>query len=162
MTGLATGADFQQGEGDQKFVPNLSVETLQKIAAIFPEAKDGLERIIEPLLAVPPFSLGYPSNNAQSAYYPGAEPISQQEIAKVSEIMEQRSIGLENTRIRKLVEDGKPIYQLLQASAETGTSNNTSQELTDGTFLVKGDHAEELLQVCLALEKAQEYVSNSK
>ncbi|KAH8729999.1 peptidase family M49-domain-containing protein [Ilyonectria robusta] len=39
------------GEGDQKFVPDLT-------------AKDGLEKFIDPLLAVPRFSLGYPSKSA--------------------------------------------------------------------------------------------------
>lgn len=159
---LVISADFQQGEGDQKFVPDLTVEALHKIAAISPKAKDGLEKIIGPLLAVPPFSLGYPSKNAQSAYYPSTELISQQEIAKVSEAMEQHSIGPENTRIRKLFKDSKPVYQLLQASAETGVSNNTPQELADNIFLVKGDHTTELSKVCLALERAKEYAGNSK
>ncbi|KAK7408800.1 hypothetical protein QQX98_009044 [Neonectria punicea] len=146
----------------KKFVPDLTVEALHKIAAISPTAKDGLEKIIGPLLAVPPFSLDYPSKNAQSAYYPGTEPISQQEIAKMSEVMEQYSIGPENTRVRKLFEHGKPVYQLLQASAETGVPNSTSQELADDIFAVKGDHAEELAKVCLALERAKEYAGNNK
>lgn len=122
----------------------------------------GLEKIIGSLLAVPPFNLGYPSKNAQSSYYPGAELISQEEIAKVSEAMNKYSIGAENTRIRKLVEDGSPVYQLLQASAETGVSTNNLHELADGIFLVRGDHSEELLKVCFALMKAKEYASNSK
>ncbi|KAM4056900.1 peptidase family M49 domain-containing protein [Hirsutella rhossiliensis] len=150
------------GEGDQKFVPDLSIEALRKISSISPKAKDGLDKIVGPLFAVPPFSLGYPSKNAQSAYYPGTEPISQLEVAKVSEAMGRHSIGPENTRIRKLVEDGKPVYQLLQASAETAASNDTPQELADGISLIKGDHTEELSKVCLALEKAKEYASNRR
>lgn len=149
---LVANADLEQGEGDQKFVPDLTVKVLHKIATISPKAKDGLEKFIGPLLAVPPFSLGYPSKSAQSAYYPGPEPISQQEIAKVSEAMEQHSIGPENTRVRKLFAHGKPVYQLLQASAETGVSNSTSQELDDDIFVVKGDHVEELAKVCWALK----------
>jgi len=147
---------FQQGEGDQKFIPGLTSEDLREIAAISPKTKDGLDKIIGPMLAVPPFGLGYPSENAQSAYYPGTEPISEQEVANVSKVMEQRSIGPVNTRIRKLLNAGKPIYQLLQASVETGVS----QELADGVFLVKGDHAEELAKVCSALEKAKEHAGN--
>jgi dipeptidyl-peptidase-3 len=113
-------------------------------------------------LAVPPFNLGYPSKNAQSSYYPGTELISQEETAKVSEAMNKYSIGPENTRIRKLVEDGKPVYQLLQASAETGVPTNNLHELADGIFLVRGDHSEELSKVCFALTKAKEYAGNSK
>ncbi|RLL98895.1 hypothetical protein CFD26_101402 [Aspergillus turcosus] len=145
------------GEGDQKFVTDLSADALEKIANLSPKTKAGLENIIGPLLAVPPFNLGYPSEKAQSGYYPGTELISQEEIDKVSEVMSKYSIGPENTRIRKLVEDGKPVYQLLQASAETGL-----HELADGIFLVRGDHFEELSKVCTALTKAKEYAGNSK
>ncbi|KAM7195973.1 Peptidase family M49 domain containing protein [Rhypophila sp. PSN 637] len=150
------------GEGDQKFVPNLAEEALIKIAAVSPKTKDGLEKIIGPMLAIPPFGLGYPSKNAESACYPGAEdagPISQEEVAKVSEVMGNHSIGPENTRLRKLIQDGKPIFHLLQASAETGDS---PQELADGVFLVKGDHSEELAKVRQALEKAREHAGNEK
>jgi dipeptidyl-peptidase-3 len=116
---LLPALNYQQGEGDQKFVPDLTAEALRKIAAISQKTKDGLEKIIGPLLAIPPFSLGYPSKNAQSAYYPGTEPISPEEIAKVSAFMEQNSLGPENTRLQKLFKEGKPVYHLLQASAET-------------------------------------------
>ncbi|KAF2811393.1 peptidase M49, dipeptidyl-peptidase III [Mytilinidion resinicola] len=150
------------GEGDQKFIPDLTVEALQKIADISPKTKVGLEKIRGPLLAVPPFSLGYPSKNAQSSYYPSTELISEEEIAKVSEAMSKYSIGPENTRIRKLVKDGKPVYQLLQASAETGVPTNNLHKLANDIFLVRGDHSEELSEVCAALTKAKEYAGNSK
>lgn len=88
--------------------------------------------------------------------------MSQEEITKVSEAMNKYSIGPENTRIRKLFEDGKVVYQLLQASAETGLPTNNLHELADGIFLVRGDHSEELSKVCVALTKAKEYAGNSK
>lgn len=149
---------FYQGEGDQKFVPDLSAEALRRIAAVSTKTKNALEKIMSPLLAVPPFNFGYPSKNAQSAYYPGSEPISLQEVAKVSESMQQHSIEPENTRLRKTLEDGKTVYQLLQASAETGDN----RQLTDSVFLVKGDHSEELTKICSALERAKEYAANDK
>lgn len=114
--------------------------------------------IVKPLLAVPPYALGYPGTNAQSDYYPGAVLISQDEIAKVSDIMEKHSIAPQNTRIRKLNEDGHPTYHLLQASSETSSK---PQELASGIFLVKGDHAEELSKICMHLESAKQYASNS-
>lgn len=80
----------------------------------------------------------------------------------MSEAMNKYSIGPENTQIRKLVEDGKPVYQLLQTSAETGVPTNNLHELADGIFLVKGDHSEKLSKVCFALTKAEEYAGNSK
>ncbi|KAK0701875.1 peptidase family M49-domain-containing protein [Lasiosphaeria miniovina] len=153
---------FIAGEGDQKFIPDLTAESLRKLAAISSETKSRLETILNPLLAVPPFALGYPGKNAQSNYYPGAGLISQEEIAKVSDMMEKHSIGPENTRIRKPAEDGNPIYHLLQASsAETEDISNTPQELARGIFLVKGGHAEELSTVCIDLERAKQYASNS-
>ncbi|PLB51597.1 hypothetical protein P170DRAFT_443778 [Aspergillus steynii IBT 23096] len=132
------------GEGDQKFVPELSVEALERIASISSKTRDGLKRIIGPLLAVP-------------RYYPSSEPISQEEIDMVSEVMRKHSIGPENTRIQKLVDAGKPVYQVLQASVETGL-----RELADGVFLIRGDHSEELSKVCTVLAKAKEYAVNKK
>ncbi|OOQ86712.1 dipeptidyl peptidase III [Penicillium brasilianum] len=150
------------GEGDQKFVPDLTVEALPRISNISAKTKVGLENVIESISTVPPFSLGHRGKNTQSAYHPGSELISKEEIAKVSEAMEKHSIGPENTRIRKLVEDDKPIYQLLQASAETDIPADNLRELADGIFLVRGDHSEELSKVCVSLMKAKEYAGNSK
>lgn len=112
------------------------------------------------MLAVPPFSLGYPGENTQSGYYPTEEPITQDDIAKVSDIMNTKSIGPENTRVRKVLKDGKPVLQLLQASAEI--DKNGDNELADGIFLVRGDHSEELAKVCSDLEKAKQYAGNDR
>ncbi|KAH8695781.1 dipeptidyl peptidase III [Phaeosphaeriaceae sp. PMI808] len=128
------------GEDDQKFVPNLDEETLLKIASISPKTGENLQKFIKPLLSTPPYSLGMPGQNAQSGYYPGSEPISEDEISKVSEAMAKWSIGPENTR--RIPKD--------------------QIELADGVVLVRGDHAEELKKVCAALEKAKQYASNSK
>ncbi|KAF2688085.1 peptidase M49, dipeptidyl-peptidase III [Lentithecium fluviatile CBS 122367] len=150
------------GEGDQKFVPDLTAEALRKIAAISPKTKASLEKIIDRLIAVPPFSLGYPGKNTQSFYYLGDELVSQDEVNRVSEVMNKRSIGPENTRIRKVVQGRKTILQLLQASAELGPASNQSDELAEGILLVRGDHSDELAQVCSALKKAREHAGNSK
>ncbi|KAL3437122.1 peptidase family M49-domain-containing protein [Aspergillus tetrazonus] len=146
------------GEGDQKFIPNLSVEALRRIADISPATKAQLERIIGPMLTIPPYSLGYPGNRTQSAYYPGSEPISKNEIDKISEVMNKHCIGPENTRIWKRIENGKSVYHLLQASAET--ANPT--ELVENIFLVRGDHSDELGKICDALAKAKEYAGDEK
>ncbi|PKK46044.1 hypothetical protein CI102_9975 [Trichoderma harzianum] len=150
------------GEGDQKFVPDLSAEALGKLAGVSPKTKAGLDKIIDPLLAVPPFSLGYPGKNTQSGYYPTEEPITRDDIAKVSDIMNKKSIGPENTRVRKVLKDGKPVLQLLQASAETHLPKNGDNELADGVFLVRGDHSEELAKICSDLEMAKQYAGNDK
>ncbi|KAJ8059299.1 hypothetical protein OCU04_012263 [Sclerotinia nivalis] len=150
------------GEGDQKFIPNLTVDALQKIANISPKTKAHLEKIIQPLLAIPPFNLGYPSKNAQSNYYPGTEVIWQEEVALVSKAMNKHIIGPENTRVRKVLKDGKAVYEILQASADVDHDMKNAFELSDDVVLIKGDHSEELSKVCLALTKAKEYTCNSK
>lgn len=80
----------------------------------------------------------------------------------MSEVMNKKSTGPENTRVRKVVKDGKPVLQLLQASAETGPLKNGHDELADDMFLVRGDYSEELAKACSALEKAKEYAGNDK
>ncbi|KAL6695360.1 peptidase family M49 domain-containing protein [Trichoderma pleuroticola] len=150
------------GEGDQKFVPDVSAEALGKLAGVSPKTKAGLDKIIDRLLAVPPFSLGYPGKSAQSGYYPTEEPITRDDIAKVSDIMNKKSIGPENIRVRKILKDGKPVLQLLQASAETHLPKNDDNELVDGIFLVRGDHSEELAKICSDLEMAKKYAGNDK
>ncbi|KAJ5710995.1 hypothetical protein N7488_005151 [Penicillium malachiteum] len=150
------------GEGDQKFVPNLTVEALKRISSISQKAMEILDKIIGPMLAVPPFNLGYPNDSAQSGYYPGAGLISPEEIANVSAKMNEHSIVPENTRIQKMIIDGKPVYHLLQASAETGTPKNALLEMSNDILLVRGDHSEELSKVCSDLMNAKEYASNSR
>jgi dipeptidyl-peptidase-3 len=122
----------------------VTAETLRKITAISLKTKVGLDKIIEPLLSVPPFSLGYPSKMAQSGYYPSSEHVTEQEITKVSEFMNKISIGPENTRLRKINKDGKPVLQLLQTSVETDEDGHDDVE--DDIFLVRGDHPEELMR----------------
>ncbi|KAG8417410.1 hypothetical protein J3459_006698 [Metarhizium acridum] len=123
---------------------------------------DGLENTIGPLLAVPPFSLGCPSRDVQSAHYPGTEALSQEEIAQVSASVGRHSLWPENTRLRKLFKNGKPVYRLLQASAETDASSSNPHQLDNDLFLMKGDHSQELSKVCSALKRAKAYASNSK
>ncbi|CAG8962044.1 hypothetical protein HYFRA_00005086 [Hymenoscyphus fraxineus] len=152
---VGASAYFNQGEGDQKFIPKLTVEAMRKIANISSKTAVTLEKIIDPLFSVPPFNLGYPNKNAQSGYYPGAETISQEEIATISEAMNRCSIGPENTRIQKGVENGKPFYQVLQASSETGVPTGIPNQFSDAIYLVTGDRSEELAKVCATHDSKQ-------
>lgn len=85
-------ADRDHSEGDQKFAPDVMAEALRKIADISPKTKAGRDKIIDPLLAVPPFSLGYPNKNPRPVYYISNEIIVQDEIAKVMEVMYQSQL----------------------------------------------------------------------
>lgn len=67
--------------------------------------------------ARPPFSLGYPSETAQSSYYPGND-IREEDVMMVSKVLEQNSIFPENTRLQK-ADDGTG-FEVLLASVEGG------------------------------------------
>ncbi|GMF68009.1 unnamed protein product [Aspergillus oryzae] len=114
------------------------------------------------VIRIPPFSLGYPGKDTQSAYYPSVEHMSREEIAKVSKVMIKFSIGPENTRVQKLVRVGKTVYRVLQASTNMDTSVDNQQVLEDDMFLVGGDHSDELSRVCADLTRANEYAGNEK
>jgi dipeptidyl-peptidase-3 len=146
-----------QGEGDKKLIPRLSAEALREVAGITPKTKTDLETFIDRLRAVPSYSLGYLSETAQSGCYPGDDSITQDEVDLVSDVMSTRSIGSENTRIRKVNEEGGSMFQLLQASAQSNQKG-----LADGILLVLGDYSEEMGKICVVLEHAKEFASNCK
>jgi len=114
------------------------------------------------MLARRPSSLGFPSDVAQSFYYPGEARMNREEITRVSEILEENAIYAENTRIRKVVVDGTPRFEVLQGSIE---SDDTPQELRGSVsgspvLLVRGDHSKELTKVNEYLGEACEYAAN--
>ncbi|ATY66560.1 dipeptidyl peptidase III [Cordyceps militaris] len=147
------------GEGDRKFVPDLTADALRKLASVSSKTTEDLNKIIGPLLSVPPYGLGYPSDQSASAYYPGTETITQAEIAMVSEIMAINAVGPENTRLQRVIVDGASKYEILQASVET---DKAPRLLTDAISLVRGDHSKELEQVIISLEEASKHVANDK
>jgi dipeptidyl-peptidase-3 len=114
------------------------------------------------MLSIPPFSLGYPSDVAQSAYYPGDFVITKEEIVLVSKALENRSIYPENTRIRKTKTGIAPVFEVYQASVE---KDETALEFplpqSGGIVrLIRGDHSEELARISLSLDKAREFAAN--
>lgn len=79
--------------------------------------------------------------------------------------MKKHTIEPENTRIQKVLQNGKRIYHLLQASEENDPppdAGNDLKELAKDIFLIRGDHCQELSKVCSALEKAKEYATDPK
>lgn len=118
------------------------------------------------MLAVPPFSLGLPNGNSMSNYYPGEEYITREDISAVSRALEKHSIEPENTRVRKIVDGDKCIFEVLQASADIGPATTITkgdaQQFEAGIILIRGDHAEEMSQICSCLIDAKKYTSNDK
>jgi dipeptidyl-peptidase III len=126
------------------------------MASISPETTTALEMIIDPMLSVPPFSLGFPDGNNQSNYYPGEERITKEDIATVARVMEKHSIEPENIRVHKVMDGTKPTFEILQASVETTTTiNQLDGGILEATVRVKrGDHAAEMSRICPALIEA--------
>lgn len=156
-------AEYAQGKGDRKVVPNVSVNTLRKIASITPETTAALEKIIEPMLSVPPFSLGFSDENNQSNYYPGEERITREEAATIAKVMEQHSIEPENTRVRKIMNGTQPAFEILQASAEITDTKILDADGFEATVSIKrGDHVAEMSMICSALKEAIVYAASDK
>ena len=134
---------------------------MAKLARVSPRLKALHDDIVTPMIAKPPFSLGFPSDLAQSAYYPGDQRIIKDEIALVSQALEDRSIYPENTRIRKIQSLGQPIFEVLQASVRQNSSiQEFSLRDSKGTVrIICGDHAKELDLICRSLAEASEYAS---
>ncbi|KAI1138888.1 dipeptidyl peptidase III [Hypoxylon sp. FL0543] len=146
------------GSGDQKFIPRMSPDALEQLASRSSKLSNLYKEIQGSIMAIPPFTLGYPGVLAQSSYYPGAA-IKKEEIALVSKHMDAHSILPENTRIRKLADN---TFEVLQASVEP-TKPAVSLDIPGSPAsvnLVGGDHAEDLKKVCSNLSKAAEYAAN--
>lgn len=117
-----------KGFGDSKFIPRVSAEELNKIAA---GAGEDAARALETALATGGgiyetkdaalMHLGYPDQGHMSTYYPDSESISKEEIQVVGDVLEAKGLPIENTRLRK-VKSGD--FELLLASAEEDPKDN--------------------------------------
>ncbi|KFX87709.1 hypothetical protein V490_08064 [Pseudogymnoascus sp. VKM F-3557] len=152
------------GSGDQKFVPDISsLEPLKRLASKSPRLQELYTEFANDIFATPPFSLGYPSGAAQSAYYPGDCDITNDEVESVSRALQELSIFPENTRISKSILSGTPTFRVLQASTDIGISSHEillKQDTKSVVQLVLGDHCDELKQICASLSEASKYTAN--
>lgn len=152
-----------QGHGDQKFVPRVTKEFLQKISSVSRTAFELYTHLSDSILAEQPSGLGFPSNVAQSSYYPGNLQISREEIAAVSKTLEKTSIYPENTRIRKTILEDRVVFDVLQASTILDSQPRELQGPNSETIrIIRGDHSLELSRICDCLEEAQKYAANSR
>ncbi len=141
-------------------MPAVGSDVLQKLAATSPRLLELYADISNHILTIPPFSLGYPAETTQTAYYLGS--ITEEEVSLVSRILEQNSIFPENTRIRKA--ENSTDFEVLLASVQTN-GNSTAFPLPDGKGsirLIQGDHAAELEQICTELMEAAKHAANDR
>ncbi|KAG9254826.1 peptidase family M49-domain-containing protein [Emericellopsis atlantica] len=146
------------GSGDQKFVPGVERTVLEALATRSPVLTSLYEEISEQIEARPPFSLGYPSETAQSSYYPGGL-ISESDITPVSKILEQNSVFPENTRLQRKA-DGAGLEVLLASVHDGEIARFPLPDGKGSVRLVGGDHSTELERVCDELKKASKYAAN--
>lgn len=135
---------------------------LEKISDISEKAKQLYHEFDQIIFIKPPYNLGFPSDIAQSMFYPGDQLISYREVDQVSKIMADKGIHPENTRLQKQSSDDKTVFEFLQASAEEDNGPRTlfSSEHFKVT-LRRGDHAVELKKICECLEEARRYAITS-
>ncbi|UKZ86029.1 uncharacterized protein TrAFT101_001869 [Trichoderma asperellum] len=145
------------GSGDQKFIPNVDKSVLRKLAARSTVLGELYQNISRDVDAMPPFNFGFPSDTAQSSYYPG-DTFSESDAYTVSKILEQNAIFPENTRLQK-TKDG---FDVLIASVESGIA--AQFPLPSGherhVRLIKGDHSSDLQRICAELKEASRYAAN--
>ncbi|KAL7919046.1 peptidase family M49 domain-containing protein [Trichoderma austrokoningii] len=145
------------GSGDQKFIPSVDKSLLHKLATRSPVLEKLYQNISRDIDAAPPFHLGFPSDTAQSSYYPGGT-ISESDANVVSKILEQNAIFPENTRLQK-TKDG---FDVLTASVQSGVV--AQYPLPGGqegyVRVVKGDHSSYLQRLCAELKEASRYAAN--
>ena len=153
-----------QGRGDQKFIPRIPQDDLKCLSMVSTKAANLYDTISQTIYERRPSSLGFPSDVAQSMYYPGVSRMTHAEIDSISKALEKEGIFPENTRISKTVENGNVEYKVLQASVDRENGSAHIQATLFGTpvtvQIVRGDHSVELEQVCNCLKKAQQYAAN--
>ena len=134
-----------QGEGGQKFVPDLRKESLEKIVGCVGMTGSAAENLVEGMTAVPPQNTGYPSDLVVSSYYLG-DRITRTEIKEVQLYMQEQGVEPENTRVRKTIHNGNAILDILQASTQTGSGKLTTATQLGGPRFrrMKGDHQDEI------------------
>lgn len=121
---------------------------------------------MEYLIAPLPGSLGYPSELAQSWYYPSSIPITGEELKQIGVILQQHKIGEENTRIKKVKQEGASPeekafeYQVLLASIEVDKEPKVLNAADPRVILIRGDHAKTLAKVSYELSEAKKYAEN--
>lgn len=138
----------------------MSLDSLRRLVQLtsFPHVADLI-------MIVPPFSLGFPSEVAQSMYYPSGDEdkLTRDEIENVSRAMELHGVYPENTRItRSHNGTEKSTFLVLQASSRNTYQNERTFPLEgDSEIILKpGDHAAELSRICGELKQAQEFAAN--
>ncbi len=161
-----------KGFGDSKFTPRIEEGDLQKMCGVTEEGKRLFAKAMETgggiyeTKDLSGMHLGYPEQGHVSNYYPESGGITKEEIAMVSEALEEKGLLVENTRLRKR-RDGE--FELLIASAVTNPRKEDKDlgeteiiELKGGgkLRLVFGDYQEAMARVAREIKLAEKEALN--
>ncbi|KAK1145532.1 hypothetical protein N8T08_004090 [Aspergillus melleus] len=140
-------------------------ECLDRLASFSPYAGELLPTVKAPMLAKIPSSLGPPGPLTQLTYYLGDDVLaSSDDIAAISNCMEEAGILSENTRLRKNQDTDEFAYDILQASTVEARYSLQGTELLPGLSrrirLIRGDHGNELRQTYACFKQAKRFASN--
>lgn len=153
----------------------MPVAAFEALASITPDAKAAFEKANRTGGGIYETSnqslmhLGYTEGGHMTTYYPDSPSITKDEITAIGDLMEQKGLPLENTRLKKLPSGD---FELLIAS---GVSSPPSRDRDlgdvesldlDGKLkgkkvqLVFGDHREEMAKIAHSVKKASLYSAN--
>ncbi|KAE8146247.1 dipeptidyl peptidase [Aspergillus avenaceus] len=158
-----------KGFGDSKFIPRLPAEAFEALASTTPETKAAFKKAnttgggIYETKEQSLMHLGYTDGGHMTSYYPESPTITKEEITIIGDLMEQKGLPLENTRLKKLSSGD---FELLIASGITSPpsrdrdlgdvdSFDLDGKLRGNTLrLVFGDHKEEMARIAHSLKQA--------
>ncbi|KAK5317543.1 hypothetical protein LTR93_008755 [Exophiala xenobiotica] len=164
-----------KGFGDSKFIPRIQPETLEKLCTVNDECKTLHDTAmntgggIYETKDVALMHFGYPAAGHMTAYYPDSPTITKEEISAVGDVLEEKGLLIENTRLRKL---GSGDFELLIAS---GIQNPPAAERDLGDVstidlpgklsgkklhLVFGDYLNEMAKIAVEIKKARKEAAN--
>lgn len=130
-------------------MPDLCKESLSEIMryAGIPEPVAG--SLIGSMTARTPHGIGYPNDTTASSYYMG-DRTTREEIEEVQQFIQDKGTESENTRVRKTIQDGNAVYQVLQTSSESPGQKPTTTGRHPGSKvrIVRGDHQREMSNIC--------------
>ncbi|KAG5813677.1 hypothetical protein H9Q74_012556 [Fusarium xylarioides] len=154
-----------KGYGDQKFIPRISEQELEKLCTTTQDALKLLSRVRPFIFAETPKALGYPAEGGMSNYYPESPDLSREEIRAVQDAIGSK-LSPRNTRLQKIHTDSGVTYHLSVASAVEHPAKPDIQDLvlTDGSKVIVryGDHADALSRMCASLTKAKDFAASEK
>ncbi|RMY85179.1 hypothetical protein D0862_11238 [Hortaea werneckii] len=155
--------------GDSKFIPRIPQDKVAALAKTNPEAeklyntfKDDLYESKNPAR----MHLGYPDKGHVSTYYPDSPDITTDEIEYTANLLKEKGLMPENTRMRKTPSGD---YEVLVASAVTEPPTRDIKDTwfsLDGPYkgkslrLVFGDHQVEMAKIARNLTEAKKYALN--